>query len=87
LRLPRHHRADALALAWIGGAVAHDAAAIKDDNAIRDRDQFIELRRNKEDRGAAIAGGSDVAIDGGNGADVEPARRLGGEQERQFAFC
>src|SRR5438045_205283 len=38
--LPRHHRADALARRRMRRAVAHHAAAVEHDDAMRDAEQF-----------------------------------------------
>ena len=70
-----------LACARARRAVAHDPAAVDHDDAIRDGEQFVELGGDQQHRDAALAGGADMAVDRLDRADVEPARRLRGEEE------
>jgi len=84
LRLPRHHRADRLLTVGIGDAGAHDPAAVEHHDAVGHGEQFIELGRHQQDRHATVAGGTDMAVDRGDRADVEPARRLGRNQAGQI---
>ena len=50
LRLSRHHGADPLAFAGVGGAVTHDPAAIEHDDAVRHRNQLVEFGGDQQAR-------------------------------------
>ena len=80
----------AAALGHPGGALADQPAAVEHDDPVGDGDQLVELARDQQHADAAPGGGADLAIDRLDGADVEAARRLGGDQrdqriERQLA--
>ena len=64
----------------LGRPLAHQAAAVEHDDAVGDGDQLVELARDQQHADAAARGGADLAIDRLDRADVEAARRLGGEQ-------
>ena len=79
----RHEGADGAALAHLGRTLAHQAAAIEHGDAVGDGDQLVELAGDQQHADAAAGGGADLAIDRLDGADVEAARRLGGDQRHQ----
>ena len=74
LRLPRHHGTDGAARAGSAGRTAHDPAAIQHDDAVGDRQQFVELARDQQHADAAARGRADLAIDRGSTAPTSRPR-------------
>src|SRR2546426_8624076 len=66
-----HEKPDLLALGLCGGKCPHDVAAEHDQDPVRKLEHLVELRRDEEDRGAAIASGDHLLVDELDAADVE----------------
>ena len=67
----------------LGRPLAHQAAAIEHGDAVGDGDQLVELARDQQHADAAARRGADLAVDRLDGADIEAARRLRGDQRHQ----
>ena len=77
----RHHETDGP----LGGLrlrhLADDAPVVHDQDAVRERQDLVELDRDQEDRLAGVAEGHQPAVDELDGADVHAARRLADQQQ------
>jgi hypothetical protein len=62
---------------------ANHPTAKQNQDAIRDRNQLIELARNQEHADAAVPRLPDLLVDRGDGANVQPPRRLRCEKKDQ----
>ena len=74
-------------LAVRGSRVEHgdQPAAIHHPDAVRELDDLVELGRDEEDRHAGVTLLDGALVDELDAADVEPARRLIEDEERQLA--
>ena len=61
---------------------ADDPALEDDEDAVRERQDLLELERDEQDRAALVALGDEPPVDVLDGAHVEAARRLRGDQHR-----
>src|SRR3954470_11829592 len=85
--LPRHQHADIVPEFRMRAALADDAPAVKHDDAVRHRDQFVELGRNQQYADPRLTGLADRLVDRLHRADVKPARRLRREEEQEPLGC
>ena len=77
--LSGHHQADRAPV--LGSHLADDLALIDDGDTIAERKELVQLLRDEQDRGARLALFEQQPLHALNGADVQPARRLDGDEE------
>src|SRR4051812_17225386 len=63
----------------------NDAAAVHDGDAVGERQDLGEIRRNEQDRGAALALGEKTRVNLLDRADVDSARRMRRDEELRCA--
>ena len=80
-----HHETDLLFADAIAGEVAHDAPGEHHEDAVGQRDQFVELHGDQQDRATFGALAHDLVMDRLGGADVDAACRLIDQQEARIA--
>src|SRR5581483_188837 len=80
-----HLEADLL-LGRVGAVLAHDLPLVDDEDAVRERQDLVQLERQEQDRAALVALLDEAPVDVLDRADVEPARRLGGDQHLRIAL-
>ena len=69
----------------VGGNSPDDLAFEDDEDAIGEREDLLELERDEQDRPALVALLDQATVDELDRADVEPARRLGGDEHARIA--
>src|SRR3954464_292472 len=79
------HRDPELLLADIRRELADDLSLVDDEDAVRQRQDLLELGRDEQDRAAFVALLDEAPVDELDRADVEPARRLCSEQDARVA--
>ncbi len=65
--------------------LADDLALVHDEDPVGEREDLLELERDEQDRAALVALLDQPAVDELDRADVEAARRLGGDQDLRVA--
>ena len=65
--------------------LADDLALVDDEDAVRERQDLVQLERDEQDRSALVALGDEPAVEVLDRADVEAARRLRGDQHLRVA--
>src|ERR1700682_5069752 len=75
MRLAQHHASEQL-VARGGRRFARGAAVVKDEDAIGDGAQLVEVERDEQHGGALGARVAEGVVDAGRGAQGEAARRL-----------
>ena len=67
-------------------ATSPTIAAVEDaDDAVRQRENLVELLRNKQHRRRPGRESGDQRVDEGGAGDVDPARRLGRDEQSRLA--
>ena len=61
--------------------LADDKTAVERDDAIGERQQFVDLLRDQQNGASAVAKLGDLSVDEGDACDVDPPRRLRGDQQ------
>jgi hypothetical protein len=85
-RLRADHVGTECVLGGVGGGHHRDeAAAVHHGDAIGEREHFVQLRGDQEDRLARVARGEELGVDELDGADVHAAGGLRGEQDVEVA--
>ena len=79
------HRDAELLLGDARRELAHDLALEDDEDPVGEREDLLELERDEQDAAALVALLDEPAVDELDRADVEPARRLGGDQHLRVA--
>ncbi len=68
-----------------GGELRDDAPLVDHEDAVRERQDLLELERHQQDRAALVALGDEPPVHVLDRADVEPAGRLGRHQHGRVA--
>src|ERR1700738_5323992 len=84
LRLPEHEAAQ-LVVAGGRGQLPHRAAVVEDEDAGRKRAQLVEVERGDQNRRAPVPRRPERVVHQAGGAQVEPARRLHGDDQARWA--
>src|SRR5215211_8274590 len=83
---PAGHREAELLRGDVRPVLAYDPALVDDEDAVGERQDLFQLQRDEQDRAALVALLDEPAMDELDRADVEPARRLGGQQDARIAL-
>src|SRR5207247_7570272 len=79
-RYARHGQAELL-LGHFRSVLPDDAPLVDDEDAIREREDLVELQRDEQDGLSAVARLDEPPMDVLDRSDVEAARRLRGQQD------
>src|SRR6478736_6247032 len=79
------HRDTELFLARGRRELSDDLALVNDEDPVGQREHLLELERDEEDRSSLVAFLDQAAVDEFDRADVEPSRRLSGDQDLRVA--
>ena len=82
-RQPGHEQAERLLVGLLARQVGDDASLEHHEDAVGKRQDLGELGRDEQDGVALVALGEELAVDELDGADVDAARRLLGDQHRR----
>ena len=63
----------------------HDLALVDDEDPVGEREDLVELERDEQDRAALVALLDEPPVHELDGAHVEPAGRLGGDQHARVS--
>ena len=83
--MPRHVPSDYREVGLAGAGFIDEFAVKHHHQAIRQFEQFVEVLAHQQHRGAAIAGGDDLAVDVGDGGKIEAEDRIRGDQDVHLA--
>ena len=81
-----HQQADLLLLRGPCVEDRDEPAAVHDADAVRQLEDLVKLGRDEQDGRARVPLGDDLVVDELDRADVEPACRLVGDEQRQVAL-
>ena len=83
--VPPSHREPELLVSDVGSVLRDDVALVDDEDAVGEREDLVELERDEQDRPPGVSLLDEAAVDELDGADVEPAGRLCGDQNARIA--
>jgi len=68
-----------------GGGLQDDPALRHHQQAVGELQQFVAIFAHQQNRRAAVAGGDNLAVDVGDGGEIEAENRIGGDQDAHLA--
>ena len=80
-----HHQAQPLEVGLVARHFAEDVPAVDDSDAIRERQDLLELGGDEQHRHARLCRGAEARRDVLDRTDVEPLRRLAGDEYRRVS--
>src|SRR5262249_12075363 len=80
----RHGDAELL-FADVRRELAHELTLVNDEDAVREREDLVELERDEQNRSSGVALRDEAAVDELDRADVETARRLRRDEDARIA--